>query len=125
MTRLTWALIGLMALTGCKRDNSKITVAYVTNGIADFWKIAEKGARAAAADPKIDVNVEVVMPPKGVEDQTRMVRELLAKRVKGMAISPINPADQGDLLDEIATHTNLITHDSDAPESKRLCYVGM
>lgn len=116
----------VFAIPGCRRgDTSKPTVAYVTNGIANFWKIAEKGARDAAADPKIDVNVEVAMPPKGVEDQKRMVQELLAKGVKGIAISPIDPANQGDLLEEIASRTHLITHDSDAPDSKRLCYVGM
>src|SRR5436190_21943949 len=67
-------LCGLVAAAllvdpGCKRgrDASKPTVAYVTNGIANFWKIAEKGARDAAADPKIAVNGEVAMPPTAVE----------------------------------------------------------
>src|SRR5262245_18323724 len=46
----------LLISAACGRrggDTSKPTVAYVTNGIANFWKIAEKGARDAAADPKI------------------------------------------------------------------------
>src|SRR5439155_467526 len=51
--------------------------------------------------------------------------ELLAKNVSGIAISPIDPDNQGDLLEQIASRTHLITHDSDAPNSKRLCYVGM
>jgi ribose transport system substrate-binding protein len=113
-------------LSGCGRTSDrKTTVAYVTNGIDPFWVIAEKGARDASADPKIDVNVEVRMPPKGVEDQKRMVQELLAKNVKGVAISPIDADNQGDLMQEIADRTNLITHDSDAPKSKRLCYIGV
>ncbi len=99
------------------------TVAFVTNGIASFWVIAEKGARDAGKE--FDVNVLVRMPPKGLADQKRMCEELLAQKVDGIAISPINPENQQDLLDEIAARTNLITQDSDAPESKRLCYVGM
>lgn len=99
------------------------TVAFVTNGIASFWVIAEKGARDAGKE--FDVNVLVRMPPKGLGDQKRMCEELLAQKVDGIAISPINPENQQDLLDEIASRTNLITQDSDAPESKRLCYVGM
>jgi ribose transport system substrate-binding protein len=122
-------LILLAALTpvtaGCKTDDGKITVGFVTNGIDPFWDIAKKGATDAAADPKINVHVEVRMPPKGVDDQKRMVQELLAQNIKGIAISPIDAKNQGDLLDEIAAHTKLITHDSDAPKSKRLCYVGM
>jgi ribose transport system substrate-binding protein len=127
MRNATWILIACLALAanGCKKDDGKITVAYVTNGVDPFWTLAEKGAKDAAADSKIDVNVEVRMPPNGPEDQQRMVKELLANGVKGIAISPINPDNQGDLLQEIATNTKLITHDTDAPASKRLCYVGM
>jgi ribose transport system substrate-binding protein len=99
------------------------TVAYVTNGIADFWVIAQKGAEDGARDFK--ANVEVRMPAGGVADQKRMVQELLTRGVKGIAISPIDPANQGDLLEEIAGRTTLITHDSDAPRSKRLVYIGM
>ncbi|NQV28570.1 MAG: sugar-binding protein [Rhodopirellula sp.] len=98
-------------------------VAYVTNGIASFWDIAEKGAMDAGKE--FDANVTVKMPANGVEDQKRMCQDLLAQGIKGIAISPIDPDNQGDLMDEIASHTNLITHDSDAPASKRLCYIGM
>ena len=98
-------------------------VAYVTNGIASFWVIAEKGAMDAGKEFNADVTVR--MPPNGVEDQKRMCQDLLAQGIKGIAISPIDSANQGDLLDEIAEHSTLITHDSDAPDSKRLCYVGM
>jgi ribose transport system substrate-binding protein len=126
MKNCCWILLACLAVvvSGCRKDDGKITVAFVTNGIDPFWDIAEKGARDAAADPKIDVNVEVVQP-KSLEDQQVRVREMLAKGVKGIAISPINPDNQGDLLDEIASHTKLITQDTDAPASKRLCYVGM
>ena len=98
-------------------------VAYVTNGIASFWVIAEKGAQAAADDVGADLVVK--MPPNGVDDQKSMCQDLLAEGVSGIAISPIDSDNQGDLLDEIAENANLITHDSDAPKSKRLCYIGM
>jgi ribose transport system substrate-binding protein len=98
-------------------------VAYVTNGIASFWVIAEKGAMDAGKE--FDADVTVRMPPNGVEDQKRMCQDLLAQGIDGIAISPIDSANQGDLLDEISEHTKMITHDSDAPDSKRLCYVGM
>src|SRR5208282_6938056 len=124
MTRFLLLLAAAFCIVpgGCaKKTDGKITVAYVTSGIDPFWVIAEKGARDAAADPKINVNVEVRMPPKGVEDQKRMVQELLAQNVKGIAISPIDADNQGDLMAEIAARTSLITHDSDAPKSNRLC----
>lgn len=107
---------------GAGGDGDKPRVAYVTNGIASFWVIAEKGARAAAEDVGADLVVK--MPPKD-PDQKIMVEDLLAEGVSGIAISPIDSENQGDLLDEIAENANLITHDSDAPNSKRLCYIGM
>lgn len=120
------ALVGsFLCATGCgdSAGDGRPTVAYVTNGIASFWVIAEKGARTAAEE--FDVNVEVRMPPKGVADQKRMVQDLLTRGVDGIAISPIDPDNQADLFDEISRRTHLITHDSDAPDSDRLCYVGM
>ena len=65
------------------------------------------------------------MPGVGVADQKRMVEALLARGIDGIAISPIDPDNQTDLLNEAATHTNLITHDSDAPASNRLCFIGI
>ncbi|QDT43773.1 D-ribose-binding periplasmic protein precursor [Gimesia alba] len=108
--------------TGSK-SAEKNDVAFVTNGIASFWVIAQKGAEKAGED--LDVNVEVRMPPKGVTDQKRMVQELLAQGIDGIAISPIDPDNQNDLLQEIADNSILVTQDSDAPESPRQCYIGM
>jgi len=98
-------------------------VAFVTNGIAAFWVIAEKGANDAGA--KFDVRLDVRMPPKGVADQKRMVEELLARKVQGIAISPIDAVNQTAFLKDVAKKTKLITQDSDAPDCDRLCYVGM
>jgi ribose transport system substrate-binding protein len=120
-----WAELKKLTAGGAAPETvaDRPTVAYVTNGIADFWVIAQKGAWDGAREFK--VNVEVRMPPSGVGDQKRMVQELLTRGVQGVAVSPIDPANQGDLLDEIAARTALITHDSDAPKSKRLVYIGM
>jgi len=49
----------------------------------------------------------------------------LIKGVDGIAISPIDPENQTDLIDKAALRANVIAHDSDAPNSNRLCYIGM
>ena len=53
-----------------------------------------------------------------------MIDDLLAKGVDGIAISPKDPANQTRMLDTVAGQALLITQDSDAPASKRACYVG-
>ena len=122
--RTTLALLAVV-LAGCSGGDSghDVTVGYVTNGVADFWTIAEKGAVDGGRE--FGVDVEVRMPPDGVGDQQRMVEELLALGVDGIAISPIDPDRQVDLLQEIADRTLYVTQDSDAPESPRVAYVGM
>lgn len=98
-------------------------LAYVTNGVASFWVIAQAGAEAAGRD--LDAEVEVLMPAEGIAEQKRMVEDLLTRGIDGIALSPIDPANQTDLINAACARTNVITHDSDAPDSERLCYVGM
>ena len=56
--------------------------------------------------------------------QKRIVDDLLAKGVDGIAISPVDPANQTAMLNDAAKQALVFTHDSDAPDSKRECYVG-
>jgi ribose transport system substrate-binding protein len=102
---------------------AKKKLAYVTNGVDPFWNTAAAGVRAAVKEFGIDC--EVLMPPKGIADQKRMVEGLLARGIDGIAISPIDARNQVGLLNQAAARCPVITHDSDAPDSKRQCFVGM
>ncbi len=132
------AILFLASAWGCSKGGSNATgsadlattgasnkphVALITNGVASFWVIAEAGARTAGEE--VGAKVTVLMPAEGVSDQKRMIEDMLAKGVDGMAVSPIDPENQIDLLNKAAKITNLITHDSDAPGCDRLAYVGM
>lgn len=98
-------------------------VTFIANGVASFWVIAESGAIAGGEE--VGAKVTVLMPAEGVSDQKRMVEDMLAKGVDGMAISVIDPENQIDLLNKAAKLTHLITQDADAPGSDRLAYIGM
>ncbi|MGI9516281.1 MAG: sugar-binding protein [Pirellulaceae bacterium] len=101
-------------------------VAFVTNGIANFWTIAETGAEKAGEDFGCDV--EVRMPPREggrAANQKRMLEQLISMGVDGIAVSPVDPANQTDILNEVGNQCHYITHDSDAPDSNRLLYIGM
>ncbi len=122
----------MLVISGCERsqengsnqkNTEQIRVAFITNGPASFWDVAEKGTQAAAKE--FDVAVEVYMPTDDVAGQKRVVEDLLVKGIDGIAISAIDPEGQIDLLNSAAEQTKLVTHDSDAPNSKRLCYIGM
>lgn len=108
--------------TDAAKTVKKTRVAFISNGVAAFWTIAETGVNHAAAKLNVDASVHM---PSGIEDQKRTVEDLLTRGVDGIAISPIDPANQTEILNKAAANTRLITHDSDAPESNRLLYIGM
>ena len=104
--------------------DEKIKVAFVTNNPSDFWTIARKGCEKADAELK-NLEFEFRIPANGTAaEQTQIVDDLLAKGVKGIAISPKDPANQTSMLNKAASQALLVTQDSDAPESNRACYVG-
>lgn len=99
-------------------------IAYVTNGVDPFWTIAAAGAKAAGRE--FEVNVELAFPTDGIVHQTSMLEALLVRDdVKGIAVSPIQPENQQQQLNEIGEAKLFITHDSDAPQTNRLAYIGM
>ncbi len=110
----------VVALSSCGESDD---YAYVTNGVDPFWTIAEAGAKTAGAD--LGVRVSVLMPAGGPVEQKNMLEDLITRGIKGIAVSPIDAANQTDFLNQIADKTILITHDSDAPDSKRQVYIGM
>ena len=114
--RLAFSILASLILVGCGDSNSgggadgteaaaadRPRVAYVTNGVADFWTIAKAGANTAGDD--FDVSVDVLMPTGGVTDQKRMVEDLITTQVDGIAISPIDPGNQIDVIDAAAAQT--------------------
>ena len=98
-------------------------VAFVSNGVADFWTIAKAGAIAAGKQLGCQVTVE--FPGGGLGDQKRMLEDLVTRGVDGISVSPIDPVNQMDVLKLVAERSLLITNDSDAPTAPRLCYIGM
>ncbi|HEX8634237.1 MAG TPA: sugar-binding protein [Pyrinomonadaceae bacterium] len=98
--------------------------AFVTNNASDFWTIARRGTEKADEE-LTDVSVEFRMPPDGTAaDQKRIVDDLLAKGIDAIAISPVDPANQTQLINDTARQALVFTQDSDAPQSERAAYVG-
>lgn len=108
---------------GPSAEPDAIHVAFVTNGVDPFWNIAAAGVEKA--EQEFGVTCEVLMPPKGIVDQKRMIESALSNGIDGLAISPIDAANQVAFINDACQVTKVITQDSDAPDSERLCFVGM
>ena len=105
-------------------SGGKHKLAFVPNNASDFWTIARKGTEKAAADiPNIEVEFRIPGDATAAEQQ-HIIDDLLAKGVHGIAISPVDPANQTPMLNRAASQALVVTQDSDAPNSNRACYIG-
>jgi len=141
MKRFTLSLFvvaSLLSFAGCKPGETKTDastsgapkssskphkIAFVSNGVDPFWVICQKGVEAAGKDFGVDVAFQ--MPSEGIPSQKRILEDLVTKGTDGIAVSPIDPKNQTDILNLVAERSKLVTADSDAPDSKRLVYIGM
>jgi ribose transport system substrate-binding protein len=102
----------------------KLKLAFVANNAANFWTIARTGCNDAAKELG-DVDVDFRIPSSGsAAEQQGILNDLVAAGDDGIAVSPIDPANQIDFLNKIAAQTLLICCDSDAADSKRVAYIG-
>ena len=132
---LVCALLSTFILSGCQPAPSgtnapgaaagtKHKLAFVTNNPSDFWVLARKGTEKAAREiPNIEVDFKIPADGTAAEQQ-RIVDDLLARGVHGIAISPVDPKNQQQLINSAASQTLVLTQDSDAPDSNRACYIG-
>jgi ribose transport system substrate-binding protein len=100
-----------------------LKLAFITNNTAGFWQIAHAGIKKAESELGLRVTFE--MPPNGaVEEQIQYLENKIARGYDAVAISPIDAENMVPVLDKVAERLPLFTHDSDAPDSDRLAYVG-
>src|SRR5919107_1139143 len=102
----------------------KKTLAFVVNVPADFWQIARRGTEKAQKELP-NYSIEFYIPGEmSAAAQKRILEDLLAKGVAGVSISPVNPDNSTDILNQVAAKAALFTQDADAPKSNRAMYIG-
>ncbi len=112
------------APAGASSAGKKVKLAFVSNNAANFWTIARAGCEEAKKEIG-NVEVDFRIPSTGsAAEQQQILNDLVARGEDGIAVSPIDPANQVDFLNKIASQALLICCDSDAAASKRVCYVG-
>ena len=112
------------APNGARTTPENLRLAFVTNNSSDFWTIARKGTEKADAE-LADVSVDFRIPSEGTAaDQKRLLDDLMSAGVQGIAVSPVDPENQTNAINEAAKRVLLVTQDSDAPKSDRAFYVG-
>ena len=121
---LTAGLLLTAAALGTATAADKPTLAFVVNGASDFWKAAEAGMKKAQGELP-DYALELKYPEQSsVAIQQRLMEDLVAAGVKAIMVSAVDPKTATDGLNKIAGQAALFTTDSDAPQTKRIAYIG-
>jgi ribose transport system substrate-binding protein len=105
-------------------SDKPLKLAILANSASDFWTYVRAGAEKATQEVP-NVTVEVRLVPDGTpSEQTRIFDDLLVKGTDGIAISPLDSANQAAMIDRGTQKAMISTTDSDAATSKRAFYVG-
>jgi ribose transport system substrate-binding protein len=102
----------------------KKSLFFVVNGASDFWKIAEAGVKKAQSElPNYELSVKYPEQAAAAVQQ-RVLDDLVAAGAGAIMVSAVDPKNQTEGLNKVASKVPLFTTDSDAPQSKRLTYIG-
>ena len=108
----------------CASTDKPLKLAILANSASDFWTYVKAGCEKAMKEVP-NVSVEVRLVPDGTPaEQTRIFDDLIVKGSDGIAISPLDSANQTAMIDRGVAKTLITTTDSDAATSKRAFYVG-
>src|SRR5947209_6042744 len=109
---------------GSTNAADKKVLAFVVNGASDFWKLAEAGVKKAQGELP-NYELEFKYPEQAAAAiQQRLMDDLVASGVAAIMVSAIDPKTSTEALDRVGGQVPLFTTDSDAPQSKRIAYIG-
>ncbi|HEY8336018.1 MAG TPA: sugar-binding protein [Tardiphaga sp.] len=119
----TAAIFALASVSGAQAADKK-TLAFVVNGASDFWKAAEAGVKKAQGElPNYTLTFKYPEQASAAI-QIRLMDDLVAAGVAGIMVSSADPKTSSEALNRIGGQVALFTTDSDAPETKRVAYIG-
>ena len=99
-------------------------VVFVTGGSGPYWEGTIQGAKAAAKDLQVELQVERPTDAESLEQQLAILSGLDGSKCDGIAISPVDAEAQTSVINRLASETKVVTFDSDAPLSERQAYIG-
>ena len=126
----TVAVVALLAAIGYnvavfrEPPTPTVNIVFITGGSGPYWQRTVNGAKSAADDFDATLSVETPSVAEGVEEQTKLLQDLNAKPVDGIAVSPLDAEGQTPLINQLSKKTFLVTFDSDASDSLRQSHVG-
>jgi len=92
-----------------------------------LWYQVKAGTHAIAHEIReVGMETQWVVPRSwDVAEQIAVMEELIAKKVDGIALAPVDPDVLSNVIDKaVDSGIPVVTFNTDAPESRRMCFVG-
>ncbi|WP_186024644.1 sugar-binding protein [Burkholderia gladioli] len=120
----TSALGGLAAQAAAAKDAKSISIAVIPKVAVPFFDDCNTGAKGAA--DKLGVQYQWVVPQNTQgSTQVRIIEDLMARHVDGIAISVNEPKSVESVIRQAQRNgIKVLTYDSDSPNSGRSMYIG-
>jgi ribose transport system substrate-binding protein len=122
---VSFAVSMAVLLSGCERHSkSEGYYLVVVNAKLPYWKTAAAGLDKAAAQYGVTAEMRGTdtFDPQG---EVKEFRDVIARKPAGILVSVADPALMGPEIDAAtASGIPVITMDSDAPNSRRLYFIG-
>ncbi len=134
--RLVPLLLCALALAACAQRpadaRKKLTIAWVSKSLGNpVFDLGRRGALQKAQELSAAGPYQVEVLPVGpvaadALEQTRMIDDLIARRVDGIAVSCNDPAACAAPIDRaVAAGIPVMTWDSDSPDSRRFSFLSI
>ena len=106
------------------KSNEELTFAIIYPVAHPFFE----GVTISAKETAEKMGIEVIIhapDASNVDQQIQLLEKMIKKKVDGIAIGPTDPAALTPFINKAAdAGINIICFDTDAPESKRLSFIG-
>jgi ribose transport system substrate-binding protein len=99
-------------------------IAFVTGGSGPFWQLTVDGAKSAAKDHHVILQVESPAGDEDLDQQISILAHLDLAKLDGVALSPLDAEGETHMINRIVREKKVVTFDSDAPLSDRQSYIG-
>jgi ribose transport system substrate-binding protein len=96
----------------------------IGSGAGEYWQRTIEGARDAARELGVELEVELSTQDDLVDQQSSIMRRINPANYDGVAISPVDPESQIELINDLASQTKLVTVDRDDCKCQQLCHIG-
>ncbi len=105
-----------------RKQSSNPRLALIVGGPDPFWQEVIVGAEEASKE--FGATLTVIEPNGTGSGQTTALVRIVPDNFDGLAISPLAPGSQTQLISKLATKIKVVTYDNDVPDSLRHLYIG-